>query len=137
VTDIGNGLVNDAKQMYYLGIYSHKVASYQIPDNIESIYILNMTKDSEEYFYVGVVINGKQGRRVFNFQSEIPLSSDTVYNDVSKMTDSNIKEYVPECGSSRCTAYSLSASEGKRNFKTEIVLDSENRAVAMIYPILS
>lgn len=115
--DLGKGLINDAKQMYYLGIYSKKIAVYEIPDNVMSLAILKITKDSKDYYYIFIQSGNDQG--VQTFQSDVPLTS-TLTNDV--IIDNDLGIMVPECSQYPCEFYSFignSVDEGQKRFKIE------------------
>jgi hypothetical protein len=140
INDLGNGLIDDARQMYYLGIYSHKVTSYQTPQGAEDIYLLKITNEDKIFYYIGIVLDGKEGQKVYNFQSDIPIATDIDdYEDIDTLEEmADIASYVNECNSVDCEALKFKknyVTQGKKDIKTEIVLANED-AVARIYPIV-
>jgi hypothetical protein len=139
VADLGNGLVNDAKQMYYLGIYSKKISKYQMPDNVINMFILNITNGGNEYYYIGIVISDGVVPKVETFLSGVPLTSDTTYANV--VQDPTLSMYIPECKTPgngySCNFYSFTNSTimpGMKNFLVETV-SRENTIKSAIVPL--
>ena len=59
--DLGNGLVENAKQIYYLGLYSQKTVEYAVPMNVRDMFIVEVIytppDPDEVYYYFGLIIN--------------------------------------------------------------------------------
>jgi hypothetical protein len=124
VSDLGNGLINDAKQMYFLGIYSKKISQYEMPESVNSMFILNLTHDGKEYYYIGLVIGDISEPKVHTYISNVPLTSDITKEHVSK--DPTLSRYVPECimPGYTCDFFSFTGPTimpGTKNFLVETV----------------
>ena len=131
INDLGNGLTNDAKQMYYLGIYSKKIVKYEMPENVADMFILNMTNSSANYYYVGIIINDSTSSKMYTFISSVPLTSDINNNNV--IHDQNLSRFVLECirpGSGyTCNFYSFigpTIMPGMKTFAVETISDGNN-----------
>lgn len=117
--DLGNGLVNNAKQVYYLGIYSKKIVEYEIPQNVKKIFIMEINKDSKNYSYIGIIMSDKKENRSLFFPSSVPIIAD--HNELVDTADSSA--YVPECSPpNTCKFYNFRGyvlKPGKKEFKLE------------------
>jgi hypothetical protein len=142
IEDLGLGVLNDAKQMYYLGLYSNKVVEYNIPNNVVNMYILDLTRSSDggKEYYLGIVVQNGRDTEQFNFLSDVPISS-TLSNYVD--IDSTLNSQVDACDAvtgNTCTFYSFkdnAISPGKRRFKIETLYDTDlNIVISKIYPII-
>jgi uncharacterized protein (UPF0333 family) len=127
--DLGNGLVDNAKQIYYLGLYSKKIVDYTVPQNVKKMFILDLNDGSKDYYYIGIIIdNGKEVSKNY-FPSTIPLMSDASnYPDYVDTTDSSA--YVDEClvSGTTCSFYNFKGAvihEGKKSFKIETGYDAD------------
>jgi uncharacterized protein (UPF0333 family) len=133
--DLGNGLVDNAKQIYYLGLYSKKIVEYTVPQNVKKMFILDLNNGSKDYYYIGIIIdNGKEVSNNY-FASTIPLMSNiTPSNNIGPSYN------VPECSTAHCTFYNFEGPvihEGKKRFKIETGYDSETYEVkASIIPLI-
>ncbi|MBN2459929.1 hypothetical protein JXB28_06615 [Candidatus Woesearchaeota archaeon] len=122
--ELGNGLVNNAQQVYYLGIYSKKIVAYDVPENVEKIFIMDMSMGSKNYSYVGIIINDrKEVLRMF-FPSNVPLIADHPDLVDPDDADGSTKAYVPECNEpdAKCKFYNFKGyvlKPGKKEFKIE------------------
>jgi uncharacterized protein (UPF0333 family) len=137
--DLGYGLVDNAKQIYYLGLYSKKIVDYTVPQNVKKMFILDLNKDNKDYYYIGIIIDdGKEVSKNY-FPSAIPLMSDASnYPDYVDTIDSSA--YVDECldASTTCSFYNFKGSvirEGKKSFKIETKYDG-NEVKASIIPLI-
>jgi uncharacterized protein (UPF0333 family) len=143
--DIGNGLVDNAKQMYYLGLYSKKTVSYDIPDNVKEFFILELTQPGtgKKYYYIGIIIdNGKDESKHF-FPSDVPLMSAPLASDSDYMNAFNADNsvYINECTPDICKFYNFvgpAAKPGKKQFKLETKYDSTsgNEVKVNIMPLI-
>jgi hypothetical protein len=137
--ELGNGIVDNAKQMYYLGIYSKKIVTYDVPNNVHKMFIIQMEKDSKTYYYFGLILNDTKDATKFFFPSEVPLMSDatSLYVDTS-----DLSSYVSECASATsCSFYNFKGSvlrPGKKRFKIETKYDDSlsTEAKVSIIPLL-
>jgi hypothetical protein len=139
VEDLSLGILNDAKQMYYLGLYSNKVVDYEMPRNVDYLYILKLEKpDGSKEYYLGITITNGVDSHTFNFLSDVPLTS---RESVLVEEDNSLEVLVPVCMSPgySCEFYSFidnSIAPGKKKFKVETLYDSdEQMVVSRIYPI--
>jgi hypothetical protein len=142
IEDLGLGVLNDAKQMYYLGLYSNKVVEYNIPNNVVNMYILNLTRgsDGEPEYYLGITIQNGRDIEQFNFLSDVPISSITSpYVSI----DPSLNSQVSACDAATlntCTFYSFKGnaiSPGKRRFKIETIYDPDlKKVISKIYPVI-
>ena len=143
--DLGNGLVENAKQMYYLGLYSKKIVTYDVPDNVKRFFILefNQTGTGRMYYYIGVIINdGKEESKYF-IPSDVPLMSVPLASDPNSMyvDNSDSSAYIVECASSSCNFYNFKdpvIHPGKKKFKLETKYDNtgSNEVKVNIIPII-
>jgi Class III signal peptide len=122
ITDLGNGLVDSAKQMYYLGLYSKKIVDYDVPQNVEAMFLLEINKSGTLYYYVGVIIDDGKEQSKYLFPSRVPLMSETS-SYVDYDAGITITDYVSECTpTDPCHFYSFKSSAikpGKKNYKVE------------------
>jgi len=143
--DIGNGLVDNAKQIYYLGLYSKKTVSYDMPDNVKRFFILemNQTSTSKKYYYIGIIIDdGKEQSKHF-IPSDVPLMSDLAspyVNDDFDDSASHINECDPSFANI-CRFYNFIdpvTKPGKKRFKIETKYDSSggNEIKVSIEPLV-
>jgi uncharacterized protein (UPF0333 family) len=145
INDLGNGLVDNAKQMYYLGLYSKKVVSYDVPENVERFFILeiNQSGTGEKYYYIGIIINnGKEVSKHF-FLSDVPLMSSPLSSDpnVAYVDNLDSSSYINECTPWICTFYNFKnpvTHQGKKKFKLETMYDSTsgNEVKVNIIPLI-
>jgi len=124
-SDLGNGLVNDAKQMYYLGLYSNKIVEHDVPDNVKYMYVFELDDGANKYYYFGLIISDGKKESVYNFQSDVPLTSEV---GTYVTTDDSAKSYIQECQApgNTCNFFSFKDSPtkpGKKQFKIETKFD--------------
>jgi uncharacterized protein (UPF0333 family) len=140
--DLGSGLVDNAKQIYYLGLYSKKVVDYTVPQNVKKMFILDLNDGSKDYYYIGIIIdNGKEVSKNY-FPSTIPLMSDAnLAPDYVEEGDKNIllPYIIDECEvpTTSCYFYNFKGPvihEGKKSFKLETQYDA-NEVKVSITPI--
>ena len=138
MVDLGHGLTNDAKQMYYLGLYSRKISTYDVPENIRHMFILKITYDNKEYTYFGIAILDGDAIKTQTFLSDVPLTSELSENVV---IDNSLKNLVKECSLSgySCEFYSFNGpiiTPGLKKFKIETVWN-DGIIQSSIIPILT
>ncbi|KYK24397.1 hypothetical protein AYK26_06885 [Euryarchaeota archaeon SM23-78] len=138
---LGEGLVNNAKQMYYLGLYSKKIVEYDMPQNVKSMFMVKLDDGVEVYYYISIIIDdGKETQKHF-FASDVPLMSDPSSDYVSSSFGTS-SPYIPECSTAVCDFYYFTDSAirpGKKKFKIETILDTSanpSEVKASIIPIL-
>lgn len=138
VSDLGNGLVNDAKQMYYLGLYSNKVSEYEVPKNVEYFYIVEIEQEGLKYYYLGVTLTDSKTRKSFFYLSDVPITSDD--NNPNVVKGAPLEGLISECESSICEFYSFEGPaklQGRKKFKIETTYDDEEDMVkASITPVI-
>lgn len=138
--DLGNGLVDNAKQIYYLGLYSKKIVDYTVPQNVKKIFILDLNDGSKDYYYIGIIIdNGKEVSKNY-FPSTIPLMSDALnYPDYVEKSNNILPYDIPECSApASCSFYNFKGPvihEGKKSFKIETGY-AGNEVKASIIPLI-
>jgi hypothetical protein len=138
--DLGKGLIESAKQMYYLGLYSKKTADYDVPNNVNRMFILQLkTATDQYYYYFGIIFD--DGNKVTEqmFLSDVPILSELgayVDND-----DSNL--YITECEPPSiyvCTYYNFKQpviNSGRKTFKIETKYNSDlDQSVVNIIPVI-
>lgn len=134
--DLGKGIVNDAKQVYYLGLYSNKVVEYEIPRNAQNVYIVELEKDNKIYYYFGITLSNGKETAEYKFQSDVPLTSDKTLSFVTdNAPDPNP---VQECSESTCKFHSFEepiSNPGKKRFKIETIYE-DNEIRSAIIPII-
>ena len=133
--ELGNSLVNDAKQLYYLGLYSKKQVTYQVPRNVERMFIANIIDASgTEISYFGIKFLDPENLQTFLFQSEVPLMSDETNPLVSYVAGAG---EITECMApvNTCTYYYFTdyvIKPGKKEFKLETRLSGPITKVSII-----
>ena len=139
IVELGDGLVSNAKQLYYLGLYSKRTVSYDMPQGVWKMFIVKMEGPGlpEPQYYIGMIINDtKEGAKYF-FQSSVPLAAEHPdYVDTSDNSD-----YIPECSSAACSFYNFQrpvTKPGRKQFKVETKLDPASGEVkAYIKPLIN
>ena len=141
--DLGNGLVDNAKQMYYLGLYSKKNVEYDVPINVENMFIVEIIDTApdpyEYYYYFGLIVKEEVDKEYY-FQSDVALTSDTKppYNTYIDTVDPGLLSLSTECSSYTCNFFNFNdpvIKEGKKTFKLETVMDGNFVKVAIV-PII-
>lgn len=131
VNELGNGLVNDAKSMYYLGLYSNKISEYEIPANTKNISIVRIEETTPAgpvlYYYLAILIDDTTTKKVYYFQSDVPITSDS---DLSYVNNDNEPDLISECQDSDkdCTYYNFLQNvlyPGVKKFKIETIYDKD------------
>ncbi|HLG25084.1 MAG TPA: hypothetical protein VI564_09200 [Candidatus Nanoarchaeia archaeon] len=125
INDIGNDLLTKSKQVYYLGLYSKQISTYDFPDGISEFYILQIQKDGKDSYYIGITTKEKKEKKYF-FLSDVPLMSEDPFVD-STMT-------LPECSAALCRFYRFSGrytNKGIKKYSTEVRLDGQTAKVSI------
>jgi hypothetical protein len=138
--EIGGNLVNDAKQVYYLGLYSKKQVSYQIPTGLEKMFVVDIasTTDSSHHYYFGLVFPGKGSQNRYMFESDVPLhASDEANHHIDSADNPGV---IPECDSGQysCSFYNFRSpitKSGIKSFKLETTMIN-SEVVVDISPII-
>ena len=136
--DLGEGFVNNAKQLYYLGLYSKRIAQYDVPQSVDKMFIVEINESDKLHYYVGIMLNDSKTSSKFFFQSDVPLAAEDPSGQdlVVKESASTV---IPECGSpNSCTTYYFAGSvikPGKKSFKIETKLDTAGSGEAKVYII--
>ncbi len=73
--DVGQKLVDQAREMYYLGRYSKEVISVNLPDGIDkmSTLIIDRPGDSQDEFYLIMNISSGSSKQDIVLASEVPI----------------------------------------------------------------
>jgi hypothetical protein len=110
--------------------FSNKIVEYDIPNNVEHMYIMELEDSTgpevKYYYYFGIILYDGKERIVYNFQSDVPLFSDSANAYVDEGPEP--KPYIPECATHTCSFYNFKDSPtkpGKKLFKVETLLDGE------------
>ena len=138
--DLGKGLIDSAKQIYYLGIYSKKTVDYDVPNNINRMFILKLEyiATAENYYYFGIIFDDGKKITMQIFLSDVPILSE--YSPLVDDSDSN--SYITECatGEYDCTFYNFLkpvTNPGHKRFEIETKYDSDlGQSVVYIVPII-
>lgn len=125
---LGDDIIKKSKQIYYLGIYSKQTIVYNLPANIERMFILDLEKDKHFYYFV-IYMKDKEERKLI-FLSDVPIVS--VVSDHVDMTDSS--DLIPECKETgtKCKFYNFKEIfilSGKKSIKMETKLDGNESKV--------
>lgn len=140
VIDLGKGLIESAKQMYYLGLYSKKTVDYEVPNYVNKMFILKLENiaTNKNYYYFGIIFDdGKKVRKQI-FLSDIPILSE--YGVL--IDDSNSDSYINECttGEYECVYYNFLkpiTNPGHKKFKIETKYNNVlQQTVVYIVPII-
>ena len=140
--DLGDGLLKTAKQLYFFGLYSKQAVSFEVPDNVEEFFLLEMDNETHKYYYIGIFIRDTGQAKKFFFQSDVPL-----YSEENAGSGVIIEDYydlhtinIPECEGDElmCTYYRFTGSAiktGMKNFKLETKLE-DGAVKVSIMPVL-
>jgi uncharacterized protein (UPF0333 family) len=129
--ELGKGLTDVAKQVYYLGLYSKKQVTLPVPENVERFYLLNITDENENHY---VVIETRE--RQYYFPSTAPITSDT---DDNLVTTADHTSHVDECNTATCSFIAFTGEAtlpGRKRFQAETVLQND-RIVVELKPVIS
>ena len=125
--DLGEGLVDNAKQMYYLGLYSKKIVEFNVPNNVGEFFIVELTESPSDdvHYYVGIIINNSKEVQKHFFESDVPLMSSVMGPYGAFVDQTNSPEpYISECSApgNSCKFYNFRnpvTLPGKKRFKIE------------------
>lgn len=116
--DLGHGIINNAEQLFYLGLYSKHVVEYEVPKNVQNMFIVEIDDGTDIYYYFTIFTQDNK----YYFQSEVPLMSD----DSSSLLDTTDDDsLISEC-SGNCDFSNFigtSIQEGRKKFLLETKLD--------------
>jgi len=140
INDLGKGLTDDAKKMYYLGIYSKETSKYEVPVNVKDMFVLRINDLNRDYYYFGVYVDDGRNPKVYTFLSDVPLTSDLSDNNVKLDSAHTLFSLVKECTlpDYTCDFYNFTnttTKPGMKNFKIETVLTSDG-VKSSIVPVL-
>lgn len=125
----GNGMVKNAKQVYYLGLYSQKKVVLDVPDGVEEMFIFNIDIAGEKYYYIGIFTEVDGVLQKYYYQSDIPLFMDTSYTSATGHD-------VDECGT--CEFFDFKDNTmrpGDKEFLFETKLDSAGEVFVEVKPV--
>ena len=132
INDLGDDIVKKAKQVFYLGLYSKQNVEYDIPDNVEFMFILELTKSTgEKFYYFGIHAKDKEIKKHY-FLSDVPIASDGTLVDVD---EDDLSSLIPECSTATCKFYNFKGNlinPGKKVFKIETRLYGAEPKVAIV-----
>ena len=138
--DMGNGITDSAKQIYYLGLYSKQKVEYELPDNIEKMYIAKLSDSGSSHYYFVIAVSEREKVTKYLFQSDVPLISDPSITYVD--TEDN-SEDIEQCNppyTYTCSFYNFKKpiiNSGSRAFRLETRLDlADNEAKVMLLPMV-
>ena len=128
--DLGNGLVNTAKEIYFLGLYSQEKVQYELPKNVVNMFIADI-KEAEHSYYFIIFIRDKEDEITKHyFLSDIPLSSESSeYVDIVNTGDAQydgLSSEIKECQTNECKFFVFKKSvisEGKKSYMVETRYD--------------
>lgn len=133
--DLGNGIVTTAEQIYYLGPYSKKTRDFDIPRDLDKLYLARIVDGSDEYHYVVIVMQNGAQQDILYYQSEVPLTSGiSAYVDTS-LSHPEISECSAPVSCSFHTFIEPITKRGVKTFKFETILEG-NVAKAAITPLI-
>jgi uncharacterized protein (UPF0333 family) len=141
--DIGNGFVTNAKQLYYLGLYSKRIVEYDVPQSVWKVFVVEINEGDKLHYYVGIILNDtKQGSKFF-FQSNVPLIAEAPPGHPDLVNTQDNSEAIPECRSpNSCNFYNFAGSvikPGRKEFKIETKIDTAaggSEAKVYIIPLI-
>lgn len=138
--EVGTKLTTNAKQVYYLGLYSKKRVRVQMPAQLQDFYLLKIQQGTDMSYYV-VLIDQDGNPRYY--PSDIPIWSATSYPGVGPASTA----YPPECSDAgtSCDSMTFTGSarlQGQKSFILETQMrdvdaDPELEAVVLIRPEVS
>ena len=119
---LGEGLTVSAKQVYYLGLYAQKKVSLPMPDNVQHLMLLRITRNGQDHHYVVVRIDdgSRAGASNYFFQSSAPLISDTNLEGVTYSATG--PDFVSECATYSCSYFAFEppiTNTGQKQFLLE------------------
>ncbi len=129
--ELGQGLIDIAQQVYYLGLYSKKQVTLSVPKNVERMYLLNVSK-SQDHHYIVIKINDSSTQR-YTYPSKAPLTADPSSTYVNKVDYSSD---VDACSSNPCSflAFTEPVTRPGR-FQLETVLKG-NDIIVNVAPVI-
>jgi len=133
VNDVGDRLLDTAKQMYFLGLYSKRIVDVDIPPNVERMYLATLDDGINKFYYLAVVIVDEDTQKFF-FQSEVPITSKVTPPIVT--TDTPLLD-IKECADPgiSCSFFNFEdfvTLPGKKRFKVETITENNDVKVAII-----
>ncbi len=137
--DLGNNIVQTAKQIYYLGLFSKNIVEIEVPKNLEEMFVMKIDDSIAESYYFGILVNDTKQLKKYFFQSDVPIVSDASLDYINLREDINIS-YVPECSNTgvSCDFYFFKdwvLKPGKKNIKIETKIgDFDTDAKVFIIP---
>lgn len=137
VSELGNGLVNDAEQMYYLGLYSKKTSTYQMPEGVTNMYVAELTdSDGKRHDYLAIIVLSGKGSQRFLFEPKVPLTATGDYVQIPAETEAPTD--ISECGSMTCSFLvfdKLAITPGAKQFVTETIIQEGVVKAAIIFKV--
>lgn len=122
--EIGNIIAQNAREVYYLGLYSKVVVTVAFPEGVENMSTLQIgdPPDQENYLIFEYRTNDGSLAKMYTL-SEVPLITPICYADVAQ-----IAEKIPECATVSCYYCIFEPQEydkGPKNFKLTHVLNPD------------
>ena len=115
---IGNTLVHEAREIYYLGRFSREVISVEFPRDIEMSIV--HSDQGEHYLLITYILEGQ--RTTTYFPSEVPIR-------FSNAQCQAFDECAPTVTCTECTIDADDVRSGRRNFQLETILDDDSLIV--------
>jgi hypothetical protein len=144
INDLGRGLTKSAKEIYFLGLYSKQVVEYEIPDNLEKMFILDFNESNEHIYYIVIFSQDRKGTNKFYFLSDVPLTSDDSSNYVEHIESDvpvDFRDEIDECiGNKKCSFYNFidnAIFPGKKSYRIETIYSQNKNEISVsIIPII-
>jgi len=121
INDVGETMVNNAREMFYLGLYSKVVVTVNLPSKISNMYTLQITQGANTENYIIFEYPARDGATATIFvASEVPLMTRQ-----ADCTDDSAGAVIPECATDTCNLCYFQPKEyskGPKNFRITHIL---------------
>lgn len=109
---LGEGLVDSAEHVYYLGVYSERQTTLPISQSVSSIRTIQITEDGQNYYYIQIITNrGTDNQLAHYYQTSAPTRTN------QQLTNPAI---TPSACEENCIFYEIvdEPGRGERRFST-------------------
>ena len=126
VNQIGKKLVDESREMYYLGLFSKEIITVNIPDRVVGMNTIIINNSGDFEYYLMIEYYKDQSRMNATFPSEVPIVTyKPCYiepNIAAACSGPGVDCYLCEFNTTDCTP-------GVKNFKLETVTWNKEFAV--------
>ncbi len=126
VNKIGQKLVDESREMYYMGLFSKEIVSLNIPESVIDMSTIIINNSGKLEYYLVISTSSASGRMNVTFSSEVPL---VTYKPcyIDNQISSSCNPGVVDCY--RCPFDNSNKFYGLKSFKLETVSWKNSYAV--------